>query len=31
MVSFRTSLDALLTEVQRVFLDQLDARAASEK
>lgn len=31
MVSFRTSLDALLTEVQRVFLDQLDVRAASEK
>jgi uncharacterized membrane protein len=31
MVSFRTSLDTLLAEVQRVFLDQLDAKADSEK
>jgi uncharacterized membrane protein len=26
MTDFRRSMDALLTEVQRVFLDQLDAR-----
>lgn len=30
MVSFRTSLDTLLADVQRVFLDQLDAKAESE-
>ncbi|MES2914661.1 MAG: hypothetical protein V4753_06025 [Pseudomonadota bacterium] len=30
MVSFRTNLDTLLAEVQRVFLDQLDAKAESE-
>lgn len=31
MVNFRTSLDTLLAEVQRVFLDQLDAKAQNEK
>jgi uncharacterized membrane protein len=31
MVNFRTSLDTLLAEVQRVFLEQLDAKAESEK
>jgi uncharacterized membrane protein len=31
MVNFRTSLDALLADVQRVFLDQLDDRSESEK
>jgi len=30
MVRFRTSLDTLLAEVQRVFLDQLDAKAERE-
>jgi uncharacterized membrane protein len=31
MVSFRTSLDTLLASVQMVFLDQLDAKVATEK
>lgn len=31
MVKFRTSVDALLAEVQAVFLDQLDAKAAGEE
>ena len=30
MVRFRASLDSLLGEVQRVFLDQLDAKADGE-
>jgi uncharacterized membrane protein len=30
MVNFRASLDTLLAEVQRVFLDQLDAKADSD-
>ena len=30
MDDFRGSVDALLTEVQRVFLDQLDAKAAAK-
>lgn len=31
MTSFRAATDALLAEVQRVFLDQLDERVATEK
>jgi uncharacterized membrane protein len=31
MTGFRGATDALLSEVQRVFLDQLDDRAAAEK
>jgi uncharacterized membrane protein len=30
MTDFRSDVDALLLEVQRVFLDQLDAKAAAE-
>lgn len=30
MTDFRTNVDALLGEVQRVFLDQLDAKVAAE-
>jgi uncharacterized membrane protein len=31
MTDFRAATDALLSEVQRVFLDQLDAKVATEK
>jgi uncharacterized membrane protein len=31
MTGFREATDALLSEVQRVFLDQLDDRAAAER